>query len=458
MDRKLVSRREFLRWSAVAAGAAVLAACTPQVPPEPTAAPTQASQPGATAVPPTAEPTAAPAEKITLRVMTNWGPSDSKGPALQSIFDDFMKANPDVTIQVDTYTDVDIPTKVETGFMAGQEPEIALSNAFAPTYRWFDSGVIVPLEDYMKEWGLEGKFKDEALRPNIDWYGGMHLAAFPLEGYIWPWWYNTQVLDSLGIAIPTTMDEVLAAIPKVRGAGYEVIAAGTADSGWYSWIMFMLTTMTFEEYTDWTVGKTKLADIPNGVKGLEQYIGARNAGAFPKEMAGLDEASVNEMFYSGKAAIWQGGSWYFAEAPAELVPSIKLAGFPLTAGSPYSKPTMVAGFDGKGVFVTRNGAKVIDAVRRFVQLLYQGKNIARFVEQAGMISPLKDGSDVDQSKVTPVYAQAMGLGDSVTWLRFQPAPAGVDTSAAFTLVLQPTSTAEEIIAAFDDAYAKGLSQ
>jgi multiple sugar transport system substrate-binding protein len=370
-----------------------------------------------------------------------------------------MKANPDVTIPVDTYTDLDIPTKVETGFMAGQEPEIVLSNNFSTTYRWFDTGVIVPLEGYLKDWGLEDKLKEDGLRAYIEPYGGEHLAAFPLEGYLWPWWYNTTILDSAGSDIPKAWDEVIAAAPQIRGAGDEVVAAGNQDSGWYSSMLFLMTTMTHEEYKDWASGSKKLADIPSGVRGVQSWVDARNAGAFPKEMAGLDDASVNEMFYSGKAAIWQGGSWFFSEAPAELMAKVKLGGFPLPSDSAYDKPTLVGGFGAKGVFVTRNGAKVIDAVKRFVQFLYQGKNIARFVEQAGMISPLKDNSDVDQSKLSPAYVQAMGLGDSVTNLGdFEPTPAGVDLGPAGQLMLQPDSTVDQLVAAYDEAYAAGMGQ
>jgi multiple sugar transport system substrate-binding protein len=176
----------------------------------------------------------------------------------------------------------------------------------------------------------------------------------------------------------------------------------------------------------------------------------------------MSDGEANELFYSGKAAMWQGGSWFFGEAPtamaADLVPEVVVAGFPLPSGSTYTKPTLVAGFDAKGVFITRNGAKKLDAIKRLIQYLYQGKNIAGFVETAGMPSPLIDTSDVDQTKLSPFFAQSLAWGDSVTPLHFYPSPAGVDTSQVFQLAWQPDSTAEQIVAAFDQAYEEGMSK
>jgi len=63
-DRKALSRREFLQLSALAAGAATIAACAPQTPaPQPAAAPTTAAAPQAAAAPATVAPAAAVATK-----------------------------------------------------------------------------------------------------------------------------------------------------------------------------------------------------------------------------------------------------------------------------------------------------------------------------------------------------------------------------------------------------------
>lgn len=125
----------------------------------PTSAPPTAVPP--TAVPPTAvPPTSAP---VTITIWHNWGPDDTKGAPLQSVFKDFMAANPDITIKNSVYVDADIPLKVETASTSNQEPDLVFSVLFDGVLNWTDSGVSLPVNDFIKQWGLDGKFSDAAL-------------------------------------------------------------------------------------------------------------------------------------------------------------------------------------------------------------------------------------------------------------------------------------------------------
>ena len=67
-------------------------------------------------------------DSITLRILHNWGPEDSKGPAMQAVFDGFMELYPNVTIETEVLPDPDIPTRVETAFLGGEEPDLIFQN------------------------------------------------------------------------------------------------------------------------------------------------------------------------------------------------------------------------------------------------------------------------------------------------------------------------------------------
>jgi multiple sugar transport system substrate-binding protein len=54
----------------------------------------------------------------------------------------------------------------------------------------------------------------------------------------------------------------------------------------------------------------------------------------------------------------------------------------------------------------------MDAVKKFIQFIYQPEMIARFVEQAGMTPPLKDVS-VDPAKLNPLFAQSLKMDTEV---------------------------------------------
>jgi len=114
-----------------------------------------------TAVPvPTA--TSKPVEKVTLTIWHNWGKDDAKGAPLQSIFKDFMAANPDIIIKDEVYVDADIPLKVETASAANQEPDLVFVQRVGSPQTWTEAGIALPVNDLIKEWGLDGLFKEAA--------------------------------------------------------------------------------------------------------------------------------------------------------------------------------------------------------------------------------------------------------------------------------------------------------
>ncbi len=387
----------------------VLAACGGS----PTAAPAQPTSPPAAApAQPTAPPAAQPqptqppaAEKVVLNIMHNWGPDDAKGAPLQSIFADFMKANPDITVKDQVFVDADIPLKVETASAAKQEPDLVFVQRVGSPLSWTDSGVALPVNDLIKEWGLESQFKEVAL-DNFTLADGK-LQAFPLEGYTWPIWYNTKVLKAAGVEIPKTADELIEMAKKVRAAGYgPVIASGSDGMGQYLFTLIVQSAMTDEEAAkafadgDWTV--------PSAKKGVELFTQLRDAKVFVDGIEGIDFAAGNTTFFEGKTAMSHFGAWSFGEAPKELLPDLQLGGFPLPAGSPHKAPVIYSAYTAKGIWITPNGAAKMDAVKKFIQFIYKPEMMARFVEQAGMTPPLKD-VPVDAAKLNPLFVQSLTL-------------------------------------------------
>ena len=437
----------------------ITSCATPQTaaPVEPTKEPVAVQPSTATEKPKEAAPTQPPAssEPVTVTVLHNWGPSDSKGPVLKKIFDDCMVANPGLKIVTDIQVDADIPNKAETSFLAEQEPELILSNMFPQTYKWIDTGLTVPINDYIKEWGLDGKFRENALSTWTDTKG--RIMGFPLEGYNWPMWYNTKIFKELNLPIPTTWDEVLADAPKIKAAGYDVVSVGgNGDSGWYMFMTFLFNSLTKEEMAKY-YQEGHLANYPNAVKAIEQFVKLRDAGIFPKDAPGLQEEAVNNMFYSGKAAMWSGGSWFYGEAPEAFRPDVMVGGIPLTTPTVWDKNWVLTGDDAKAVWITRNGVKKIDAVKKIVQCIYSPENIGNFVVEAGMPPPLKEVK-IDETKLNPIFMQTLKWGDKYSYTSLPLGAAGVDTSQAFKDLWLPTTTADMIVKEIDQAYMEGLGK
>ncbi len=409
----------------------------------PTTAPA-ATLPPATVAPTTVPPTTAPTQPVTLNIWHNWGPDDAKGAPLQSILKDFMAANPDITIKDSVYVDADIPLKVETASAAKQEPDLVFVQRVGDPLTWTDSGVTLPVNDLLKQWGLDSKFKPVALS-NFTQADGK-IQAFPMEGYTWPIWYNTSVFKAAGVAIPTTTDDLIAAMKKVRAAGYgPVIASGSDGMGQYLFTLIVQSTMTDADAAkalgggDWTV--------PSAVAGVKLFTQLRDAKVFVDGVEGIDFASGNTTFFGGKTAMSHFGAWSFGDAPKDLLPNIQLGGFPLPAGSPHKAPIYYSAYTAKGIWITPNGAAKTDAVKRFIQFIYQPAMIARFVEQAGMTPPLID-VPVDAAKLNPLFVQSLSLPGEVAETPdfFLPAKVQPDMARISQEAFTPGTTADKILA------------
>jgi multiple sugar transport system substrate-binding protein len=386
-------------FTALAAAALLLGACAPAATPAPTAAPTTAPQP-TTAPEPTVAPTSA-AEPVTLNIMHNYAPDDAKGPVLAEVIADFTAANPDVKIETEVFSDRDIPTKVETAFAAGTEPDIVFNNYAGSKRTWPDAGVTIVVNDLMKEWGLLDTFSPLALETATDAQGRM--VGFPLDGFTWPMWYNTEILDKAGVKVPTTIDELIDASAKIRAAGFEpLVIGGKDDTGYGLFTIITQVPMTDEKMIE-IYGEGKFHD-PVAQEGLKLFTKLRDAGVFAKNSEGLTGGAMTEMFFAGKAAMMHGGSWFFGSLPEELQDKVVLGGFPISPDSPHKKPMIYAGY-GKAVWITRNGAKKMDAVERFIKFLFKGETIAKFVERSGMTSPLKS-TPVNEANVSKFIASS----------------------------------------------------
>jgi multiple sugar transport system substrate-binding protein len=222
MATKPVSRRGFLRLSALAGGAAALAACggaatpaeqSPVATAGPAAAATAAPAAEAATAPPAAEAaTAAPAaaaggDATTVSLLNeNWG--DIYNNLMVTISDDYTKANPNV--KIDWNFDPDWTTKLTTQLAANTPPDAAIMRPgqLATLAR---KGSLMDLTSLVQETGLK---REDFVVPIYDsgTYDGK-LYAIPGGADYIAMYYSKDVLKAASIdpeKPPTTFDELIA--------------------------------------------------------------------------------------------------------------------------------------------------------------------------------------------------------------------------------------------------------
>lgn len=395
-------------------------------------------------------------EEVTLTILHNWGPDDAKGPIFQSIAEEFMAQNPDIVIEQEIIPDEEIFTKVEVSFVGGEESDLVFQNYFGPSLAWVDDGVTIPVTDYLTEWGLEKYYIDAALAQYTRSDG--EVAAFPLEGFNWPIWYNTAIFEEAGVDIPTTSEEMIEVAEAIRAAGYEPFAIGGSDwTGARLHQMFMVSGLS-EAETQELLANGGFTESESALAAMQAFVEWRDSGVFAENAEGLEFSSMNELFFSGQAAMMHGGSWSYAEAPEDLMPVIELGGLPVTDLGAFDQPTAWAGFSAKGIHITRNGSQKMDAVERFVTFFMQPENMVKFVEETGMVPPYKN-LDVDESALNPLFVKSLSLPESITYVipaeLVIPGPViELWDKVAFDAFIPNGMSAEEILAALDEVYAQ----
>ncbi|GCE31735.1 ABC transporter substrate-binding protein [Dictyobacter alpinus] len=346
----------------------------------------------------------------TLSILHITGKSTPDGAQFQKILHDFETQN-HITLN-QTIAASDAPQVYETSLLAGKEADIVMVNLADKATNWSKQGSTIDVKDLVKQWGLADQILPAAIS---EWTQNGKLAAFPYNGFKWPVWYNMDLLKSVGVTkAPTTIDELITDGKKLHSAGKGGFVVGGNDwSGYTLFTQFMESYMTQSDIAS-AFSKGTFCSNADAMKGINLFIKIRDSDVFVKDVAGLKADQMNSQFYTAGASMMSAGSWAFAGASPELSKNVYLGGLPVPPDSPYTKPTAYQGYSSMGIWISPNGQKHLDQVRKFVQYMFSPKVISVQVSK-GMIPTVKN-VQVDQ-KANPLLEQAANhLDERVTYL------------------------------------------
>jgi multiple sugar transport system substrate-binding protein len=192
------------------AGSAILAACTPA---QPTAAPAKAAPTTAPAVAKPTDAPKAPAKAVELRMHVR---TAAEGTKTEMGIDAFQKANPNVTIKLESFPGAEYPAKLLTLGAGGTLGELVYTHvgfyhSMADAGFWSE---MAPLVDSHK-YDMTKFFK-----PCLDWMAWKgKMYALPYKGHSGPSliWYNKEMLAKEGVSELklTSYDELVALAKKL---------------------------------------------------------------------------------------------------------------------------------------------------------------------------------------------------------------------------------------------------
>ncbi len=317
--------------------------------------------------------------------------------AYNEIIAEFEKTHPDISVTYTAHVATNYNTILTTALAGGAGPDIIHTRSYGSF-----EGVAAPgyLEALGSQVDLSGFSADELRGVTLRADGKIY--AVPMASQTVLVYYNADILAANNIEPPATWDEFKAAAAALKNAGVIPLANGTKD-GWTVEVMsgaFMPNFYGADFFGEVTAGSTDFEDA-RYVAALEKMGELRDF--MPQGYEGVDYATMQQLFTSGAAAFFVGGSWE--------IPGFRKAGvnFDIMPGpaAETGGPRMVATFLDGGYAVNSSSADK-DAALEFIRFLATPEfgqmltdKLANVAAVAGVVS-----SDSMLAKITDFHAEA----------------------------------------------------
>lgn len=244
------------------------------------------------------------AEKETVElVFTSWRTEDLE--RMNRINAEFTKKNPNIKIKFEPILDSEYNEQLDATLRAGTGADILFLRSYDGGYRVYETGSLYELNDVIPGYD---KFASSAVNAWSTEDGKTY--AVPSVGVTHGIFYNKAIFDKHGLSEPETWAEFIALCTVLKEKGETVFAQGTLDEWTLYEVVFSGLGANFyggeAARQALMKGEKKLTD-PEFVKAFEAV--NQLAAFFPDNKKLIDYPDMQQMFATGQAAMFIGGSW-----------------------------------------------------------------------------------------------------------------------------------------------------
>ena len=374
----------------------------------------------------------------------------------QSVMDAYMKAHPDVIIDVTILENEAFKSKLTTVMQAGTPPDVFHSWGGGVMAEYAKAGLLRDITSYVQgtDWG-------NSMAPGV-WqvyqYNGRQYGA-PFDMGAITFWYNKDLLAKVGYtSFPTNWDDFITLVKKLKNAGITPIALGGGDKwpAMHMWSYIALRLGGGQLFQDTFTGKNaKGFTDPTFVKAGQMLADLAALKPFQDGFLGATYNDEAALVGNGGAAMELMGQWApnvekdSSTSKAGLGDKLATAPFPSIKGG-MGKVTDVIG-GGNGMAVGKNAP---DAAVDFLRFLTNKDNNAHYAEVAGILATVKGA---DYGIKDPNSKLVKAIVDKTTFFQlyldqFLSPAAGGAVNDAVQHILAGTAPADAL-AAFQAVYA-----
>lgn len=204
--------------------------------------------------------------------------------------------------------------KFQMAASGGNLPDLMIMNCGKEFSDYIDAGYFCNMSDYLNNEEFVSRFAADALTlQGNGQYSESTMYGIPTEADVQGWFYNTALFEQCGLELPKTFDDMLNCIAVFKENDIIPLMHGALDQwplwGYWPWFSSLGFTMEEDYWTDFVENDLKVADCESLRKVFEYMQQLQEAGAYPENVANLNNTQAQELFMSGGAAMYCGGDW-----------------------------------------------------------------------------------------------------------------------------------------------------
>ncbi|MFD2647674.1 extracellular solute-binding protein [Devosia albogilva] len=255
--------------------------------------------------------------------ITFWSWRQEDRAAYEQFIEAFEAANPGITVKFEAFEAANYNTILSTALAGGTGPDVMMVRAYGGLENVAAAGYLEPLSPEnvpaLAEFSAPS-LAAESMRSD----GTVYAVPFASQTQLVI--YNTEIFEANGLEEPETWEDLVALSQTLKDAGVIPFANGTATAWQNETVTFGLGSSLIGEdfYDDLMAGEADFTD-ERFTSALAE-VGELAAEYFPDGFIGLDYPSAQQLFSSGMAAMFVGGSYELATFKAQN-PDIQLGVF-----------------------------------------------------------------------------------------------------------------------------------
>lgn len=332
--------------------------------------------------------------------VTFWTWRQEDKAAYTELFADFMKANPGINVKFEAFAVEQYATVLSTALAAGKGGDVIHTRAYGGLEQFAKAGYLLPLDPANVP--ELANLPDDA-KASLTLRSDGKVYSFAFASQTLGLFVNNEVFKRAGLTPPTTWAEMITVSKALKDKGIVPLANGMATA----WMAEVFTSV----FTNPLLGPGFAQELVSGKATFEdpRYIAALTKllelrDFMPPGFSGIDYPTAQQLFLSGRAAMFAGGSFEIANFRKQN-PKLDMS-FIAPPAPTAGAPRLVSKFFDGGYAVNAKSANQADALK-LVRWMGTTEFGNKFAALLGNISPIKGVVIAD-----PMLAEVAKLNDN----------------------------------------------